>query len=146
MSSPVSRETIRKKLAADMAVYLTRAARVDNHQKSDLGDDMPVVRVISAGAIRPQTIAAGRRSKFKFTIQLFVQHSEVDGVWTNSDAEDALDALEQQVADYVSDNQNIPDFWTHLAYDDSGSVVYTAKQNSIVWLVEDINVVVEVYG
>ena len=150
MTTPVSRETVRKKIATDIEAYLTRAARVDNHQQSEVGDDMPVVRVMSAGAIRPQTIAAGVRSKFKFTIQLIVLHSEiVNGstvAWSNADAEDAIDELEQQVADYVSDNQNIPEFWTHLSYDNNGSSVYTAQMNGAVWLMEDINIVVEVYG
>ena len=138
------RKEIRDYLAAGLNSAITSAQRVDGYQRTDIGSDSPVVRVMSSGSDRPAIVTKGDRSKFRFLIQSWTLFTEVEGQWTEADAESAMDEIERQVATWISANQNIPDYWLSLTYDGFSSVT-TAKEAGEVWLVETMPVIAEVY-
>ena len=139
-----SRKDTRSYLSTQLNGAITSAQRVDGYQRTDLQGESPVVRVMSAGAERPAIVTRNDRSRFRFAIQTWVLFSEVVGEWTESQAEDAMDDIEAEVATWLSANQNVPGYWVSLKYD-GYSTTDTVKVGGEVWLVETIPVIAEVY-
>ena len=132
-----SRSTIRKSIAASLAANLTSVQQVVDHQASDTGSASPLVRVMSGGSLRPPSIPAGDDTRFYVIVQTWVLFSEIPGEWTEADAEDALDAVEQEIARWVDEHQQQPGLWKTLRYSQR-SGVRVLEDNGEAWLVEDI--------
>ena len=136
-----NRSTIRKAIAGSLAASLTTAQAVVDHQKSATSDVSPLVRVMSYGSGRPPSVAAGEVTRHLILVQSWVLYSEIPGKWTEADAEDSLDAIEQEVAAWVEANQQSPGVWKTIRYARESDVT-VVKDNGEAWLVE--NVVLEV--
>lgn len=139
----VGRKAVRKAIAAGLAANMPTAQVVYDYQKSDFDQQSPVVRVFSAGSNRPSMTARGNRSRFTFSIELWVLYAN-SGSWNEADAEDALDDLEQELVQWVSDNQ-VGDLWTALKFE-RPSLLGNVIVGGAPYLVEDITLVAEVYG
>ncbi len=140
---PISRKDVRQALASGLTTALTAAQAVYRYQKSDFSQQSPVVRVYSSGSERPAMTARGIRSKFFFTVELWVLYAN-GTTWDEEDAEDAMDTLEQQVMGYVANNQ-VTTTWTTLRYG-RPSTLGNVTVGGAPYLVEEIVLVAEVYG
>jgi hypothetical protein len=93
-----SRKDIRETFANLLRDLVTAAQVVYDHQPGDFGGQSPAVTVGSGGSERSSFTFAGSQSVFYLDVHVFVRVGEDGGPYTQADAEDALDAVEQQIA------------------------------------------------
>lgn len=141
-AAPISRRVIREALAAGLATACTDAQAVYAYANSNFKSRWPIVRVMSRGSERPPMTGAGIRSRFVFLVDVWVLFKG-EG-WTEQQAEDTLDALEQQVIGWLTENQG-GELWTNIYYG-LPSTVDVVKIAGEPWLTEAIQVIAEVYG
>lgn len=136
-----NRGAYRKQIASLLADSIT-VADVDNHQ-SELDGRSPVVRVMSAGSNRPDVESSGYYSQFRFVLQAWVLAEPQSG-YTLADAEDVLDDVEAEIASWVENSQNIPEWWAGIQYS-TFSNVSKVKIGGEMWLTEDVMITLETY-
>lgn len=142
MSTALNREIVRDAIADEMRPALTVAQVVEGHQKASVGGQWPAVLLFGAGSLRPQVTEQGIRSEFYYVAQLWVLYYK-DGLWTEAQAEDTLDALEQQLAEWMANHQ-VGELWTTLMFDGRSRVsIVVAGGES--YLVEEVPIRAEVY-
>lgn len=142
-ATPISRKVVRDAITAGLAANVPSAQAVYGYAKADFSGQSPVVRVMSTNVLRPQLAQQGIRSMMRFTVDVWVLMGDEAG-WTESNAEDTLDAIEHEIVTWVTGNQN-NGLWTSLLYDretDIQPVVVAGEP----WLVEEITLRAEVYG
>lgn len=110
-----SRAATRQILAQLLAEQLPTVQHVYPHQVADFNGESPVVVVTSAGSAREAFTHKGSQATYRFNLHVFVLYSDTASSWTESDAEDALDAIEQQIAS-ICDAYKKTTVWQHLAY------------------------------
>ena len=142
MSQAVSRDIVRKAIVAALRPALTVAQTVEGH-KANIQAQWPAVFVLTAGSLRPQVTEQGIRSDFHYLAQLWVLYHK-DGMWTEGEAEDALDALEHQLAEWMANHQ-VGQLWTSLMFE-GRSQVGIITEGGEPYLVEEIPIKVEVWG
>lgn len=142
MSVAMNRELVRDAIVAGMQQTLTVPQLVVGHQKANIRGQWPAVMIFTAGSVRPQVTEQGIRSEFYYVVQLWVLYYQ-EGLWTEAEAEDTLDALEQQVAEWLANNQ-VGELWTSLAFN-SQSTVSIVTMGGESYLMEEIRVMAEVY-
>ncbi|MGV8951372.1 MAG: hypothetical protein ACOH2M_09740 [Cypionkella sp.] len=140
----ISRADVRAALGVGLAEGMPTAAMVYAWQQSDFAAFGPVVRVMNVGSERPAKEARGVRSKFYFAVQLWVRFRLQDGSWVEEQAEAQLDQLELELITWLTENQQTA-LWTNIQYE-ARSTVGTSPLSGELWLVEDVPIVVEVYG
>ena len=127
-----NRSTVRKAVRDALATDLTTVESFGNT------DDSPSLRVLSGGSVRPPSVAAGDDTLFNIILQIWVLRTEVEGEWTADDAEDALDAVEQEIGAWVDANVQNPGVWKWLRYANQSDVREVADKGEL-WLVESIS-------
>lgn len=109
-----SRKDVRQALAGVLATEVTSAQAVYRYQKAKLKGQTPVLCVTSAGSERPAMTMQGNGAVFRLDINVFVLYS-TKTTWTEEQAEDKLDDLEQEIA-AVCAKYRTSNVWAHLAY------------------------------
>jgi hypothetical protein len=140
-----SRKTSRELLASLLTTGVTAAQAVYAYQVGDFGQLSPVLRVLSLGAARPSLTAEGNQSVFLLEVQVFVVNVDPDSGWTEQNAEDKLDEVEQQIADVIEDNDSNNGTWNALEHAER-SAVTKAVVGGETYLMESIPVAVTVFG
>lgn len=138
----MNRELVRDSIVAGLQTALTVAQTVVGHQKANLSGQWPAAMVFTGGSLRPQVTEQGIRSEFYYVVQLWVLYFK-EGHWTEAEAEDTLDALEQQLTGWMANNQ-VGELWTSLAFD-GRSRISIVTQAGEPYLMEEISVKAEVY-
>lgn len=115
MANP-GRQLRREALAAHLKACVSACdqAAIFAYQIGDFGTLSPAMRVLSAGSERPKLTNRGRSARMLFSVQIWVLAVDPDAGWTEQQAEDALDACEQQVADAVDAGNHKTDVWAGL--------------------------------
>lgn len=141
--TPISRRVVREAIGAGLAANVPSAQAVYSYAKADFAGQSPVVRVMGASIERPQLTQQGIRSMMWFTVDVWVLLSDEAG-WSEKNAEDTIDAIEHEIATWVTGNQN-NGTWTSLLYDRQTDIqpVVVAGET---WLIEEITLRAEVYG
>jgi hypothetical protein len=102
-----SRETARDDLVALLTTALVGTGlpvkTVTGSKVEDLVGITPLVSVLSKGSDRPPATFKGNRSTFLLEIQVFVL--QATSGWTNAQAEDAIDTIENIIAGVFEDNR-----------------------------------------
>jgi hypothetical protein len=90
------------------------------YQVGDFRGATPVV-VVTSGPMQRTVDSMGGcwRKAFQLLIFVFVTYADESG-WTEADAEDALDAIEEGIAAVVLEHPRT-DAWTTLSYGDGGT-------------------------
>lgn len=137
------RKIVRQTMATELATHLgTLVQEVSAYQNPDIHES-PMVRIMSSGSQRPRVLSRGERSKLSFTIQTWVLATHMPGRgWTAEDAEDAIDEIEYSISQWISDNQNRPGLWTHIAYEGMSRVQPVITEDEV-WLIENITIIVD---
>jgi hypothetical protein len=142
----ISRKDVRKEIASGLATALSSlVVAVYDHQKPVEAGLSPCVRVFGLASQRPIVPATGRRSRFRFNVQAWVLAYDRNGAWTEEDAEDRLDDIEQAIAAWFGDNQ-LGHLWTAIEYAGFSAVSAAVIEGGESYLVEDIPIEVQVYG
>lgn len=107
----VNRKTYRQLLANEIGQALTNAGVVQAVYPFRVGNfngQSPVVTFTSAGSDRRQEITGGvdAETSLMFAIDVFVLYADQASNWTEANAEDAIDNIEQVVADWVMTNSD----------------------------------------
>ena len=142
MSLAIAREPVRDAIVVALRTALTVAQSVEGH-KANIKGQWPAVRLLTDGSLRPQVTEAGIRSEFYYLAQLWVLYYQ-DELWSEAQAEDTLDALEQQLAEWLANHQ-VGQLWTALMFNGRSRVVI-ANEGGETYLVEEIPMKAEVYG
>lgn len=145
MSGLINRQTVRDAIAAGLQAAMPTAQAVYGHQRTNIGNQSPVVRIYTFGGMRPQIPATGVRSRFFYTVELWVLFTTIAGQNYEADAEDTLDQLEYELISWVGANQN-DNLWQALMFEGQSVVDNIKIAAGDVWLVEEIRLVAEVYG
>ena len=143
---PTNRSVVRKAIANSLRPALPTARDVYSFMYSKFSGKSPIVRLMNAGANRPEITEHGVRSIFYYTLQFWVVYFEEGTEAVQAEAEDILDQLELEWVTWLGTNQVEPaQQWTMLGYD-KRSTVETAKVSGKYYIVESIPLAVEVYG
>lgn len=109
-----SRKALRTALAKVLTNEVTHAQAIFGYQKSRIKGQTPVICVTSAGSRREPITMKGNSLTATLDIHVFVLYS--DGAsWTEEQAEDRLDDIEQQIA-HVVDQYRTSTAWSCLSY------------------------------
>jgi len=143
--SAAGRRAVREEIAAGLEVALaSTAAAVYPYQAAIPAGLSPVVRIFSAGIQRPPLAADGTgRTHMRFTVQTWVLLYGDN--WTEEDAENTLDALEEGIANWVWQNQ-LGHSWSDLRYTELSTVDNAVIEGGTPYIVEDIPLEVWIYG
>lgn len=115
---------------------------VEDSKVTSLEGETPLLSILSAGSTRGRMTPEGFRAGFRFTLQVWVIQS-MSG-WSYADAEDALDDIEADIADIISDNAVTSD-WDHLELDGE-SEVNEAVVSGVPYYMESIPIAVYLGG
>lgn len=102
-----NRQTIRETIASGLSAAVTSAQAVYTHASGDIAGQSPVLRVLSAGSLRQPLSQRGNRALFYLTIQVWVLYADPDAGYTEQNAEDALDQIENQIAAWLASSNSI---------------------------------------
>jgi len=95
-----SRATVRSWLQVQLDAALVGVGlpvkEVVEHKVDDLVGMTPLVAVLSVGSSRPRMTFSGTGSSLRFEVQVWVKQRDTG--WTNAQAEDALDDIENRIA------------------------------------------------
>ena len=105
----------REAIAAGLEETCTTAQAVYSYAVSDFKSQWPVVRVMSRGSERPPMTGAGIRSRFTFLVDVWVLFRDPAASWSEEDAENTLDALEQEIISWMTEHQG-GEVWTNIYY------------------------------
>lgn len=146
--SVMSRKTVRDHIAAGLTTGAPTAQIVYSGQKKVESSPTPCIRVFSSGSGRPAVPKSGRRSVFLFIVQVWVllYSSDPGDGWDSDQAEDALDTIEAEIAEWIGDNQLTPDMWTSIEYSGTSFATNVVLTGGLTYIVEDIPIEVRVYG
>lgn len=114
MSTP-DRGVVRQALGAMLKAACNTAQEVYTGQVASFDAQSPVVVVTSGSSARERITMQGSIALFEYDVHLFVVYSEPESGWNELMAEDALDALEAEVARFVDMSQQTR-FWQSISY------------------------------
>lgn len=137
-----SRKAARQALGALLSAAATSAQAVYRYQKGDWKGISPIVAITSAGSERQRMTMQGSRAVFSFDVHVFVLYKATG--WTEEQAEDALDDIEQQVCTAVDANPRTA-HWASIAYADATQARDTVIIGGATYLHEVIPLQVSVH-
>lgn len=117
-----ARIDVRDRLATELeTAYGTSVQAVYAYMNTGFEGTSPVVRVLNAGSMRPRVagnIAQPLGSRFRYIVQHFILFSKEGMNIDQAAAEDRLDNLETILAQFVSDQDQIPGVWKSVSFVD----------------------------
>ena len=147
-SNATSRQTVREHLATllntRLVTTLKSAQVVYDYLPADFDGQTPTVCVTSMGTDRAQMgFDEDYNSAFQLAIVVFVLYAEQGSTYLEDDAEDVLDLLEKQIADFIMDNRRVAGKWDSLLHNDMTRIDYVTiggnqyKQEVIAVVIEE---------
>lgn len=110
------RQTTREALATEAATYVTSAQAIYDHKPDDFGGQFPILAFESAGTIeRSRERFQGTHAMFAFTAHIFVLYADPAQSWTKQNADDAIDAMEHELATFIEAKTKVSGSWQNLA-------------------------------
>lgn len=144
----VSRSAVRNEIASGLTTALGNAIRqLAGYQKANFEDLTPFVRVYGEGSDRGarggNSIGALMTTYF-YTAQAWVPYTWPASGWNEEDAENAIDVVEQKVAEWVASDHGGAS-WHEIAYADRTFINILKLASGRVYIVEDIPLMVRVF-
>jgi hypothetical protein len=96
------RKACREALAVGLTNAVPLAQVVYAYEPHDFDLNSPVVTVNSMGSERPRGTVAGTYATFYFDVAVWVLYSDSANNYTEQDAENLIDQIEQQIAAYLA--------------------------------------------
>lgn len=139
----VNRQDVRDALRNAISDFGTSAQEVYRNMQGDFQGQSPIIAVESAASERKRLTQQGLRSTLFFTVHLLVIDANTELAWTEAQADDALDLLEYEFAQFMEARPR-NDVWEAVDYDGRSSIAIVNVGGSI-YLDEMIPVKVEVF-
>lgn len=116
----INRKTARGQLGTLLSAALVGTGKpaqaVYSYKVSDFQGASPVVVVSSEGADRTQATQQLRNNThFYYNIFVFVLYKDEVSSWTEQNAEDKIDDIEQLIAGVIVDNCYLSGYWNDLS-------------------------------
>jgi hypothetical protein len=141
-----NRKTLRLALRTLLKAEVTSAQEVYGYQKARLKGMTPLVCITSASSERPRFTMAGSRLAAAFDVHTFVLHSDgAAATWTEEDAENMLDDLEQEIAAACGKNPVRAGKWDKLAYSGPTDARALVKIEGVDYLHEVVTIDMQEY-
>ncbi len=142
-----NRKTLRQALRVLLAAEVTSAQAVYAYQKARLAGQSPVVAITSASSERERFTMQGSRLTAAFDVHTFVLHSDGSAAtWTEENAENMLDDLEQQIAAACDRNPVKVNGWARLVYSGATDARDLVKIEGVDYLHEVITIEMQEYS
>ena len=142
-----NRKSLRQALRTLLKAEVTSAQEVYAYQKARIYGQSPVVAITSAGSERERFTMQGSRLAATFDVHVFVLHSDgATATWTEEDAENTLDDLEQQIAQACDRNPVKVNGWGRLAYAGASDARNLTKIEGVDYLHEIITLEMQEYN
>lgn len=142
-----SRKTVRTALATLLQTALVGTGKpaqaVYAYRVGDFGGQFPVVCLGASGASHSAMTLQGGRAVFGIDVYVFVLYSD-GSAWTETQAENALDDIEQIIADTVNANRSGAS-WRALSFNGESEIDITVIGGKDYWR-EVIPIKVEVFA
>lgn len=120
------RYAIRALIKTGLETAVTLGQAFYAYPEGNIQGQSPVLTVMSAGSERGDQTFHGLTKTFRYVVTVLVLiHEKSSNTYTYEDAEDLLDQVEQQIADWVHTNDTNTNDWI--------SVQYTAPTSQGVW-------------
>jgi len=142
------RQTTREALATECAAYITSVATggIFDHKPDDLGGIFPAVAFEAVGSERRRDKFTGLTSVFYFSAHLFVLYANEGQSWTKAQADDALDALENELANFIEAKPKVTGNWNNLSFNGQTTILDNVDMGGERYIDEIVPLRVEVYG
>jgi hypothetical protein len=144
MSKP-TRGQVRAALGVLLTAGVPSAQAVYTAQVGSFAGQSPVLVLTSAGSARSRQTQAGSGAEYRYNLHTFVLYSDAASGWTEADAEDALDAIEAEVAALAEANARGGTIFNGLAYADPTDARAPAVIDGVEYRHEVIPLVAYVY-
>ena len=113
-----TRKAVRQQLATLLTAELVTAQSlvqaVYSYRIGDFQGQSPVVVVSSGGSQRIPLTFEGTKPTYQILVHVFVVYSTEDGTWTEEDAENALDDIEEAISGVIAANDALDNYWISL--------------------------------
>jgi len=139
-----SRQELREAVANLLKAKSVVAQEIFPYLPSDFGGKSPIVCITGAGSERTRITSRGSKATFHIVAETFTLYSDPNATppWTPQDAENTMDALEEDIATIVASNPS-SEHWTSLMYETT-SAVSKVTVGGVAYLYEIIPLVAEV--
>jgi len=137
-----SRKAVRTALQTGLQAAVTNAQEVLGYKPTRPDGKSPIVGITSLMTDRPPLSLLGTKDQFDFSIVLMVNITTRE---LEAEAEDILDDLEQQVAQYIEDNKGKTANWKTLTHNGGSTISYFQPQAGVVYVQEAIPIRVQVF-
>lgn len=112
-----SRKDVRQHFAGLLSTALSGTAQaVYAYRKGDFAGSTPVVTVSSLGSIRNPLTFQGMIPSFRLQVDVFVLYNDPASGWTEQNAEDKLDDIEEAITAVVAANQVVSSKWEGIDF------------------------------
>lgn len=141
-----SRKSVRGAVLTALDPYAASADVTFDYKPDTLNGRFPAVAIEAAGSERQAArFGGGFNTTFFYTIHLFILYAK-PGEWTKAQADDALDTLEHEVAQFVEANKRNDGNWEELRYNGQTVILDDVDMGGERYLNEQIPISVQVYG
>lgn len=140
-----NRKSLRAALRSFLASNVSSAQAVYAYGKSKFDGQSPVICITSAASERERITMQGSSLAATLDIHTFVIHRSPDDSWTEENAEDALDDIEQQIAQAIDLQPTRAGAWGLLKYAGPSDAREVLKIEGVDYLHEVITVEAQEY-
>ncbi len=137
------RKDVRHAVAESLAAFLTGSLTILPYQPTKL-EGSPIVTVLSAGSARPSLTGLGNKSEFDLAVNHFILRSGEN--WTEQQAEDAMDDLDEQMADWLVKFKGKTMSWDAMELLDRSGISLFVPEGGKVYLKETYTIRIVVFG
>ena len=145
------RKAIGAKLEADLVGESLPAAAFASYSKTDFGGASPAITMASSGSDVPPLTPVGSTDTHYFEINTLIirpNESEKSAGYTESDAEDALDDVYNEIRQWIELNRkdkSTERMWQHVAIAARSNILPIVDDGGRGYYMENIPIVVEVF-
>lgn len=140
-----NRKNLRAALQALLDVEVSSAQAVYAYGATRFDGQSPVLCITSAGSERERITFQGSTLTATLDVHTFVIHRSPDDGWTEANAEDTLDDVEQQIAQACDRNPQRPGKWGLLRYGGPTDAREIVKIEGVDYLHEVITIDMQEY-
>lgn len=139
------RQTTREALATEAAAYVTSAQAIYDYKPDDANGQFPILAFESSGSARTRVRFQGTHSVFAFNAHILVLYADPDQSWTKANADDAVDAMEHELATFIEAKPHVDGKWKNLQQVGPSVILDTVMIGGDRYIDEVVPLVCEVY-
>lgn len=145
------RKAIGAKIEADLVGESLPAAAFAAYTKTDFDGASPVITLASSGSDIPPLTPLGSTDTHYFEINTLIirpNQAETDSGYSESDSEDALDNVYEEIKQWISNNRkdkSVEEIWKHIAIAARSNIIPIIDDGGRGYFMENIPIVVEVF-